>query len=191
MVGIATASPRLSGGHPALDAPMINSGDDNPSLVSCAIFSAVAVKCIECAGVDVSFAAAQIMGIMDVGGEVVVASAVLAATFLVPKAVSFLQVRSRRAALAALAAKKQALVQTRNAAIVAELGLDRPLTARERAITARTATSLLQGMRCGELTSEEVVTAFCARAAEVQPTINCGTEFCFIEGTVYCTVPVP
>ena len=36
-------------------------------------------------------------------------------------------------------------------------------------------------MRAGDHTCEAVVTAFCVRAAEVQPALNCATEFCFVE----------
>ena len=106
--------------HP-LDAPLLNSGDENPSFSTCAFLGLGA------------FAATALM---DDGHQAVAHASQLGVavvgTWLAPKLLSFFQVRRRRAQLSGLAGTKKTLVAERNAAIVAALGFDRALTKAEK-----------------------------------------------------------
>ena len=169
---ISTASPEKHP-HPILDFPKINEGDDSPSLITSIIVSYVIHKVI-------AFTKFFTNSIFS-GKIPVVGTSCFILIYILPKIISYFEISRRRSLLKSLALKKRKLVAERNLSIVEALGLNRRRPKKEYKLTQSTASELLTLMRARKVTCVEVVTAFCARAVQIQETLNCATEYCFFE----------
>jgi fatty acid amide hydrolase len=169
---IPTASPEKHP-HPILDFPKINEGDDSPSLITSIIVSYVIHKVI-------AFTKFFTNSIFS-GKIPVVGTSCFILIYILPKIISYFEISRRRSLLKSLALKKRKLVAERNLLIVEALGLNKRRPKKEYKLTQSTASELLALMRARKVTCVEVVTAFCARAVQIQETLNCATEYCFFE----------
>ena len=170
---IETASP-VESPHPVLDQPKLDEGYDSPSLLWSAFLSYALDKIV--------YHTRRIFAPSSTPLESsIIGSSCFFLIYLLPRIISYFSLRSRRKVLRGMAARKKKMVEERNKLIVQQLGLSGKRPQKEHRLTRSSATELLRLMRQGKVTCVEVVTAFCARAAQVQDVLNCGTEYCFVE----------
>ena len=170
---IETASP-VESPHPVLDQPKLDEGYDSPSLLVSAFLSYALDKIV--------YHTRRVFSPSSTPLESsIIGSSCFFLIYLLPKIMSYFSIRSRRKVLHGMAARKKKMVEERNKLIVKQLGLNGERPQKEHRLTRSTATELLRLMRQGKVTCVEVVTAFCARAAQVQDVLNCATEYCFVE----------
>ena len=170
---VETASP-VESPHPVLDQPKIDECSDSPSMLVSVFWSYTVNKIVYHTRKAFWPSSTPLESPL-------IGSSCFFLIYLLPRIISYFSIRSRRKLLRQMASKKKKMVEERNKLIVQQLGLSGERPQKEHRLSRSSATELLRLMRRGKVTCVEVVTAFCARAAQVQDVLNCGTEFCFLE----------